>query len=1735
MLAGDFGTVRPLPFALEWQTDTGAIRDRDGQGTGLTFVLPNKNNNEYVPSLIDVSLTEGLLRLTTNGTATTGGNYGSDNTLVNALGTQFNSAAGPFSVTAKLRGPLTALSAATDQAGIMLGPDQDNYVKIVAVVGPSGPSIQFIDEQTVSGVTTHAIPATSSYQTIGNFNFSTLNLRLSGDPSTGRISGYYQIDTGAWVKMPNEVAIQSPLRSAFFASNGRASLVAFDKADNHQFTVAYDRFEITGTVPTTTSGHPTVTATRPANGATNVSRDAFVAVDVRLPNVGQGIDQATLNSSTVALYRASDSTLVSAHLNTSGGGDAIVLQPIGMLDANTNYTFKVTAGVTDTSGASFVPFQMSFTTGTAGSTTDPSIAFDKMPQAAATGQSFTCLTVGPDGKLYASTFDGKIIRYVIGADGSLSSPQTITTMQTSGPRTITGITFDRTASGLVLWVSNSQYAFENATDWTGKITRLTGANLETAQDYVVGLPRSVRDHMTNQPVLGPDGKLYFPQGSNSAMGAPDNAWGMRKEHLLNGAVLQLDINALQNDVALGKRTLPLNVQTEEGGTYNPFAADARLRIYASGVRNAFDLIWASNGSLYAPTNGSAAGGNTPGYPNAVGGTRIDQSTRGPYTGGNVAALTNVSQTQDDFLFRVVQGGYYGHPNALRAEYVLNGGNPTTGADPNQVDAYPVGTKPDRNYRGAVFDFGKNYSPDGSIQYKGDAFGGKLNGKLLITRYSGGDDVIALTLDAGGNVSAAETGIAGFDGFSDPVDITEDERSGFLYVAEFGGQQVTLLKPIAPGASLQVSTGPVPTTAPPRVYVSDVVGGAAGPSRSLTIRNDGTTTLALPADGLTITGADAAQFVLTKPTLPRTIAPGQSISISIALAASSMSPVFKTATLQIKSNDPSRPITTVPLRGLAQIGTGGGNEPSLQRLMDFFQIPDRVGDPTPDETYFPQPPATPNDEVVAPRFVKSGTAPVTVEPIALMGVSSNPAVRFGYYASGFVQTTTPLFNVSTADAQSVMPNPLGSTSFDPGSREFSFYAAWPGFGERVSWGEDAMNAWETPGPKQRKIRMYPLKNPDGSVVANAYVGAIEEFAGTVAAAYDQNDMVFIVRNVKPTAIGPQFGLENADGVPNPDRLVFNRIQNKSAQFPNVVHDEAIVRIRNTGSSNLTFGSMSINGPWALVSGPGNGAAIAPGASVDVKLRFVATSNPVHSGNQTTGGNANNGGVWDGLLTINTNDPANPTRGVSLEGYWQAHNENNEEPSLQTLVNNIFGYTTTIVSSGQNLNGGGLRSAVGDEVLSGYWNVADPSRPVSVKQLDSFHTQGNTATLFWYPKGGAVQTLTVQPGSEGQSLLPHVTGKTTFSTGGAFGFRIDGEWSDDAKNVQEIADGKHGHHVRFYPLRHRNGNAEANTWLMTMDYQGVNYDYQDNVYLVSNMRPEAGLSAPFGLASAGYTSGIWLDWAPNSEAGLAGYNVYRATSSGGPYTKLNASPLGASAFVDTSAASSGVSYFYRVYCVNTAGIQGGPAGITGVKTTTPYPGAGSTPAPTPPPTPTPSGPFTGVDIGRPTPSGSETTITSGKAYDVAGGGFDIDGTVDHFHFLYQQLSGNFDKRVRVASLTNVAAWTKAGLMVRESLAGSSRNAFMFTTPGSNGTNFSYRENNTGSTRGSGQGASNFPNSWLRLRRVGNVLSGYSSTDGVNWTQIGTFNFSAGLPNTVYFGMAVSSLSTTKTATAQFRDLA
>lgn len=546
---------------------------------------------------------------------------------------------------------------------------------------------------------------------------------------------------------------------------------------------------------------PSVRTSNPTDSQTNVSPDISITADLNLPNSGIAVN--TLSASTIKLIDTSTNTQVDANYNTSGGTDVIVVSPINHLKNNTKYLLKITDGVRDSNGTAFLPYSISFTTGILRKQ-ESHITFEQISLPNVPAKSYTTVSIGPDNKLYAATLLGEILRFPINANGTLGIPQTISSLQTAnhGNRTIIGMHFDPSstnASNLILWVTNSYYwnGTVDAPDWTGKITRLSGPNLKTVQDYVVDLPRSSRDHLTNSIEFKPNepNVLYVLQGSNSSTGAPNIVWSNRPERLLNAAVLRVDLSKIAS--------LPLSVKTENGGTYNPFKPGAAVTIFASGVRNAYDLLWHTNGQLYVPTNGSAAGGNTPNTPIPLPlacQNRIDKATNGAYTNPSVPGLSNIG-VQRDYLFRVVKNGYYGHPNPKRCEWVLSGGNPTNGTDPGQVNEYPIGTLPDRNWKGIAFDFGEHFSPNGIIEYRSNVLGGQLQGKLLVTRYSAGKDIIVLT-PGGANLDIVnfQTGITGFTGFNpSPLDLVENPTNGYLYVAQLdqgtGMGKITLVRPL----------------------------------------------------------------------------------------------------------------------------------------------------------------------------------------------------------------------------------------------------------------------------------------------------------------------------------------------------------------------------------------------------------------------------------------------------------------------------------------------------------------------------------------------------------------------------------------------------------------------------------------------------------------------------------------------------------------------------------------------------------------------------------------------------------------------------------------------------------------------------------------------------------------------------------------------------------------------------
>ncbi len=167
-----------------------------------------------------------------------------------------------------------------------------------------------------------------------------------------------------------------------------------------------------------------------------------------------------------------------------------------------------------------------------------------------------------------------------------------------------------------------------------------------------------------------------------------------------------------------------------------------------------------------------------------------------------------------------------------------------------------------------------------------------------------------------------------------------------------------------------------------------------------------------------------------------------------------------------------------------------------------------------------------------------------------------------------------------------------------------------------------------------------------------------------------------------------------------------------------------------------------------------------------------------------------------------------------------------------------------------------------------------------------------------------------------------------------------------------------------------------------------------------------------------------------------------------------------------------------------------------------------------------------VGGDTPS--QPPSSSGGTLSITGRGQDIWNTKDYFTYLYQGgMSGNFTIDVRVDSIQNTHTWSKAGIMVRQSLATTSRHAMVVVTPGQ-GVSFQRRKTD-GATSLSTTNAGQSAPKWLRLQRSGSTFTAYRSDDGSSWTQVGSDTVT--MSGSLFIGLAVTSHVAGSDCTATF----
>lgn len=283
----------------------------------------------------------------------------------------------------------------------------------------------------------------------------------------------------------------------------------------------------------------------------------------------------------------------------------------------------------------------------------------------------------------------------------------------------------------------------------------------------------------------------------------------------------------------------------------------------------------------------------------------------------------------------------------------------------------------------------------------------------------------------------------------------------------------------------------------------------------------------------------------------------------------------------------------------------------------------------------------------------------------------------------------------------------------------------------------------------------------------------------------------------------------------------------------------------------------------------------------------------------------------------------------------------------------------------------------------------------------------------------------------------------------------------------------------------------------------------------MGAQAGVPAGLtgGVSALGGSGLVALSWVPSE--GATSYLIRRATNSAGPFSLI--ATVSSLSYMDPLV-TNGVTYYYMIAAANNigSGANSAPASAT--------PHANSLPVG-----------WMDQDVGQAILwSGDAADVgwpgsasSSGGSFTVTGSGIDIWNSVDSFHYAYRGIRGDCTNIVRVTGLQNTDPWAKAGIMIRESFNPDSANAFM-TMTSQNGALFSTRAATQAASTSSGQTGISVPY-WLKLVRLGNNFTGYSSSNGINWTQVGSTIVP--MATNVFVGFAVTAHNNVLTNTAQF----
>jgi hypothetical protein len=303
----------------------------------------------------------------------------------------------------------------------------------------------------------------------------------------------------------------------------------------------------------------------------------------------------------------------------------------------------------------------------------------------------------------------------------------------------------------------------------------------------------------------------------------------------------------------------------------------------------------------------------------------------------------------------------------------------------------------------------------------------------------------------------------------------------------------------------------------------------------------------------------------------------------------------------------------------------------------------------------------------------------------------------------------------------------------------------------------------------------------------------------------------------------------------------------------------------------------------------------------------------------------GGSVAGAISIIT-DAWRPTISISLSGIGVAQSTANLSPPSMTFASQALG-TTSSAQAATLTNNGGTTLNITSIALTG----ANASDFAQTNNCGASVAAGTNCTIgvTFTPSvtGTEAASLSISDNSSGSPQTVSLSGTGTAAvaslspTSLAFGSQSVGATSA-AQTLTLSNTGNAALSITSLALTGTNASdfaqsntcgsslaAGANCTVAVMFTPSVAGTEAASLSIADNC---SGSPQTVSLSGAG-THDVILSWTASTTAGVVGYNVYRGTTSGGPYpTELNSAPINGTTYTDETV-QAGQTYYYVVTAV------------------------------------------------------------------------------------------------------------------------------------------------------------------------------------------------------------------------------